>query len=153
MTSEEAELQGISANAPVPDWLRGLIRTVRREAMQPKDARVKALWDLLRQQGLLAQSAWLRAVLRRIWDRGLQARPRPRTTQRMVQLLRGWGILPPRVMRPIPGSSMSVSIQPQVTLKPVRPLIVRPVRPPRPVTIRPVRPITVRPAFRAGARR
>ena len=151
--SEETELQGISASAPLPDWLRGLIRAVRREAMQPKDPRVKTLWDLLRQRGLLAQSTWLRAVLRRIWDRGLQARPRPRTTQRMVQLLRGWGILPPRVMRQVPSSSMSVSIQPQVTLRPITPWIVRPVRPPRPVTIRPVRPVTVRPAFRAGVRR
>ena len=153
MASEETEMQNISAVTPVPDWLRGLIRAVRREAMQPKDARVKSLWDLLRQQGLLAQSPWLRAVLRRIWNRGLLARSRPRTTQRMVQLLRGWGILPVKRTHQAASSSVSVSIQPQITLKPIRPLIVRPIRPPRPVTIRPVRPITVRPAVRAGARR
>jgi hypothetical protein len=153
MASEETEVQNISAVTPVPDWLRGLIRAVRREAMQPKDARVKSLWDLLRRQGLLTQSPWLRAVLRRIWSRGLAVRSRPRTTKRLVRLLRGWGILPVTRARATTAGPVSVSIQPQVTLQPIRPVIVRPIRPPRPVTIRPVRPITVRPAVRAGARR
>jgi hypothetical protein len=153
MASEETEVQNISAVTPVPDWLRGLIRAVRREAIQPKDARVKSLWDLLRQRGLLGRSLWLRALLRRIWERGLPARPRPRTTRRTIRLLRRWDILPVTSVRPTAGSSVSVSIQPQVTLKPVRPVIVRPVRPSTPVTIRPVRPVTVPPIPRAGARR
>jgi hypothetical protein len=153
MTPETTTGQSTNTVTPVPDWLRGLIRAIRREAMQPKDARVKSLWDLLRQRGLLAQSPWLRTALRRIWNRGLAARSRPRTTKRMVQLLRGWGILPVTRARPTAGSPVSVSIRPQVTVQPIKPVIVRPIRPPRPVSIRPVRLVTVRPVARAGARR
>ncbi len=55
MLSEDMELQGIGAASAVPDWLKGLIRSVRHEAIQPKDPRVKSLWDLLRQRQLLRQ--------------------------------------------------------------------------------------------------
>ena len=79
MMAEDMELQGIDGVGAVPDWLKGLLRTVRTEAVQPKDARIKTLWDLLRQRQLLRRSPWLKAVLRRIWNRGLSARPHPRT--------------------------------------------------------------------------
>ena len=95
MMAEDMELQGIGGVGAVPDWLRGLIRAVRTEAVQPKDPRVKSLWDLLRQRQLLRRSPWLKAVLRRIWNRGLSARPRPRTARRIKRRLRLWGILPP----------------------------------------------------------
>ena len=98
MMSEDMELQGIGA-AAWPDWLKGLIRAVRSEAIQPKDARVKSLWDLLRQRQLLRRSPWLKAVLRRIWTRGLSARPHPRTARRIVHRLRRWGVLPPKSAR------------------------------------------------------
>jgi len=154
MMSQEMELQGMVGAAEIQDWLRGLIRAVRREAVQPKDARVKSLWDLLRQRQLLGRSQWLRAVLRRTWKQGLLARPRPITTRRMVRLLRGWGILPPRVAPPT-GSSVSISIQPgaPASLTPVVPVVVRPLKPPRPIVVRPVPPLTVRPVARPARRR
>lgn len=142
MLSQDMELQGAVTAAAVPDWLRGLIRAVRREGLQPRDPRVKSLWDLLRQRQLLGRSPWLRAALRRIWTRGLQARPRPRTTRRMVRRLRRWGILPSRVVSPTAPRPI-----------PTRPLAPVTVRPVRPVAVRPVRPVTVQPVARAAARR
>jgi hypothetical protein len=140
--SEEMELQGMLGEPQVPDWLKGLIPAVRREAIQPKDARVKSLWDLLKQRQLLARSAWLRALLRRVWDRGLPARHRPKTTKRLVRQLRVSGILPAPVGRPaVPG------IRPAPPGKPVA------VRPLRPVTVRPLRPVSVRPMGPLQARR
>ena len=128
--AEDAELHGIAA-AAVPDWLKGLIRAVRSEAMQPKDARVKSLWDLLRKRQLLNRSLWLKEVLRRIWNSGLPARARPRTTRQLLELLRRWSVLPPVVAAPAAG------------------------HPNRPRTLRPVsaRPVAVRPVgVRAGPR-
>ena len=82
MLSDDRELHWIGAIA-APEWLRGLIRAVRREAISPKDARVKQLWDLLRQRQLLGQDRWVKGLLRRCWQ-GLPARDRPRTTRRLV---------------------------------------------------------------------
>ena len=71
MMADDLELGSIGAVVVAPDWLKGLIRAVRSEAMQPKDTRVKSLWDLLRQRQLLSKNPWLKAVLRRIWDQGI----------------------------------------------------------------------------------
>ena len=87
--------RGIGAYGIAPDWLRGLVRAVRREAIPPKDQRVKSLWTILRQRQLLSRSPWLRGLLLRCWQ-GLPARERPRTTRRLVAHLRSLGILPPR---------------------------------------------------------
>ncbi len=125
MLSQNIEVQGIGA-AATPDWLRGLLRGVWREGLQPKDARVKTLWDLLRKRGLLARNPWLRARLGYIWGKGLTARERPRTTRHMLRLLRAWGIIPPRF-----------------TSSATR----------RPIPIRPLRPVSVRPVASAAARR
>jgi len=127
MTAEDQELQGIGDVGAVPDWLRGLIRAVRTEAMQPKDARVKSLWDLLRQRQLLRRSPWLRTVLRRIWDRGLSPRPRPRTANRIRRELRLWRILPPK--------AVSGTVNRSVATRPVRRGFVQAGRP---VTLKPV---------------
>ena len=94
---EPMELEGFGAPVQVPDWLKGLIRAVRGEPLRPKDARVKSLWNLLRQRQLLHRDPWLKAVLQRIWYDGLPARPRPRTTERMVSQLRHFGVLPSRL--------------------------------------------------------
>ena len=139
MLSEDTELQGTVTNPVAPDWLPGFIRAVRQEAVQPKDTRVKSLWDLLRQRQLLRSSPWIRRVLRFIWERGLQARPRPRIARRMVRLLRRWGILPP----------LAVARR-QVHLRPLQPVAVRPMRP---LVARHTRLAAMRPATLAAKRR
>ena len=70
MISEEMEMQGMGAE-PAPEWFNGFIQAVSGEAILPKDARVKSLWELLKQRQLLAQSVWLRSLLLRIWQQGL----------------------------------------------------------------------------------
>lgn len=74
--------------------LQDFLQALRGEAIAPKDARVKSLWELLRRRQLLARDLWLKAVLRRIWEQGLSARPRPRTSARVTQALRRWNLLP-----------------------------------------------------------
>jgi hypothetical protein len=134
MLSTDPELQGIGAEIEVPMWLRSLIRAIRSEAMQPKDARVKSLWDVLRKRQQLRTHPWLKDVLQRIWSKGLAARPRPLTTERLVTRLRQIGILPPAGARgPAghrpgarrPGASMAMRPVRPVAVKPVRPVLVR----------------------------
>ena len=145
MPSQEAELQGTTEAVAVPDWLRGLIRAVRRESFQPKDTRVKLLWDLLRQRQLLGQSRWLTGVLVHMWNRGAPARERPRATRRLVELLRGWGLLGPLAVREV--------VPQPVVIRPFVPVPIRP-QPLRRATVRPIRPVKMRSmAARAGARR
>ena len=140
MVSQDMELQGVGAAAAVPDWLKGLIRTLRSEAIQPKDARVKSLWDLLRQRQLLGKSPWLKAVLQRIWSRGLSARPHPRTARRIVRRLRLWGIWPPRSVSTAAPRPATMGPLVPVPVQPVRPVAVKPVGSVKPVTMQPVRP-------------
>jgi hypothetical protein len=134
-----------------PDWLTQLIAAIQGEAIAPRDARIKSMWDLLRQRGLLHRSRWLRNVLQRIWRQGLAARPRPRTTQRLQQLLQQWGILPASALPPIVVSP----VVPQTVVvssgapRPFRPVVVGPLRP---VAVRPLRPVRVRAAARRVAR-
>jgi Transglutaminase-like superfamily len=144
MIAEDLELQGMGALPEVPDWLKGLIRAVQSEAIQPKDARVKSLWNLLRQRELLRRSPWVKTLLHRIWYKGLQARPRPRTTQELRMWLRRWGILPPPVLRPVPGRP--------VAARRLRPVAVRPVGTERPAA-HPMRGPGARPMARAAGRR
>jgi hypothetical protein len=140
MLAEDMELQGMAAAVAPPDWLRGLIRALHHEAMQPKDARVKSLWDLLRQRQLLGRSPWVRAMLHRIWDRGLVARPRPRLTHRLVRRLRRWGILPPA--RP--------AAQHPVPIRTLQPVAAQPIRP---VAVQPIKPVAIRPTASMAPRR
>jgi hypothetical protein len=143
MMAEDMKLQGIGA---VPDWLRGLLRTVRLEAVQPKDARVKSLWDLLRQRQLLRRSPWLKAVLRRIWDGGLSARPRPRTARRLKVRLRRWGILPPIAVSAAVYRPAGIRAGTQSAVQTVRPVVLKPVASVRPASMQPVRPVRMKPA-------
>jgi hypothetical protein len=142
MISED-ELQGLGAPVTVPDWLRGLIRSIRREGMRPKDERVRSLWNLLRQRQLLARSPQLQRALRFAWNSGLAKRPRPRTTRRMVGLLRRWGILPPLPAR--------AAIARRVGARPFRVAARVPYRPIRPVGARGYRSMVARRA-RTGLR-
>lgn len=139
MMAEELELQGIGAPVDVPDWLKGLIRAIRSEAIPPKDARVKSLWDLLRQRQMLRRSPWLRALLHRSWYKGLAARQRPRTTRRLVRRLRRLGILPPPPLRReiTPRSSAERPLFP-IAMRAVRPVSVRAVASVRPIRIQTV---------------
>ena len=150
MMAEDMELQGIGAAGAVPDWLKGLIRTVRREALQPKDARIKSLWDLLRQRQLLQRSRWLKAVLQRMWSRGLSARPHPRTARRIVKRLRRWGILPPKSVGAAAYRPVGTRPITRAAVQAVRPVALKPVASLRPATMQPVRPVQMQPA---GAKR
>lgn len=152
--TQDIDRQGVVGVAEADDWLRGLIRAVWKEAVPPKDARVKSLWDLLRQRQLLGRSPWLRGVLRRIWERGLAARVRPRTARRLVRRLRHWGVLPPRAGAPgIAPISISVQAGGRARLVPLRPVIAPPPGPRRPIAVRPVHAVSVRPVARPVGRR
>lgn len=145
MMGEDMELQGIGAAGAVPDWLKGLIRTVRREALPLKDARIKSLWDLLRQRQLLQRSRWLKAVLQHMWSRGLSARPRPRTARRIVQILRRWGILPPKVVRAVAYHPVGTRPISRPAVQAARPVTLKPVASLRPAGMQPVRPVQMKP--------
>ena len=131
-----------AATASVPDWLVGLMRAVQTTGLQPKDARVKSLWNLLQQRQLLRRSRWLQVVLRRIWSRGLEARPHPRAATRLERLLRRWGILP-RL------ATSQVAPHP-IPIHPVTPVMVRPIQP---VAVHAVQPVKVQPRGLAAVRR
>jgi Transglutaminase-like superfamily len=132
MLDEDLELNGIGVAATVPDWLKGLIRSVRSEAMHPKDLRVKSLWNLLKERQLLSRNPWLKAVLRRIWDQGLPARPRPVTTSRMVESMRHLGILPAH-------RAGEAAHRPLTSTHALRPVALRPVGRARPAAMQPAR--------------
>ncbi|BFU90762.1 MAG: hypothetical protein NTAFB01_19490 [Nitrospira sp.] len=146
MMAEDLEMQGIGNVGVVPDWLKGLLRTVRLEAVQPKDARVKSLWDLLRQRQLLHRSRWLRAVLQRMWSRGLSARPHPRTARRIKVRLRRWGILPPVSVAAAVHRSTGMRPVTRTAVQAVQPVTLKPVASLRPATMQPVRPVQMKPA-------
>ena len=151
MPSEDMELQGLGT--PVPDWLKGLIRAVRSEAITPKDARVKSLWDLLRQRQLLRRSPWLKAVLRRMWTQGLSARPHPRTARRIVHRLRRWGVLPPKSARAAAQRPATTRPLAPAAVQAMRPVALKPVASVRPAAIQPVRPVQMQPAAMSAVRK
>ena len=151
--AEDMELRGIGGIGAVPDWLRGLIRTVRLEAVQPKDTRVKSLWDLLRQRQLLQRSPWLKAVLRRIWDRGLSARPHPRTASRITRRLRRWGVVPPISVGAAAYRPAGIRPITRAAVQAVRPVALKPVASVRPATMQPLRPVQMKPAGTKAARK
>ena len=70
-----------------------LIEAVRAAGVQPRDARVKATWDLLRSRGLLSRELWVRRLLRRMWQQGLPPGNRPRSAARLDAALRNWGLV------------------------------------------------------------
>ena len=152
MMAEDLELQGIGTAMAAPDGLRQLIQAVRSEAIQPKDARVKSLWDLLRQRQLLRRSPWLKAVLQRIWSRGLSARPHPRTARRIVRWLRLWGILPPKSVNAATPRPATMPRLAPAAMQAARPVVLRPVASVRPAAMQPVRPVQMQPASMKAAR-
>lgn len=149
MLSDDMQLQG--TGAPVPDWLKALIRAVRSDAIKPKDARVKSLWDLLRQRQLLRRSPWLKAVLQRMWTQGLSARPRPRTARRIVYRLRRWGVLPPKSARAAADRLTATRPLAPAAVQTMRPVTLKPVASVQPAAMQPVRPVQMQPAAKQPA--
>ena len=137
---EDLDLQGISATITAPQELRTLIRAIRSEAIRPKDPRVKSLWELLRQHQLLRHSPWLMELLRRIWNTGLAARPRPKTTEQFIALLRSWGIQPAVAQH---RESEARPLAPG-RVQTIRPAAVRPVGTVRRANVQPLRPVPAR---------
>jgi hypothetical protein len=137
--SRQPDLQE-ATTAPVPDWLVGLMRAVQQTGLQPRDTRVQALWNLLRQRQLLGRSRWLPMVLRRFWSRGLTARPHPRTANRLERLLRRWGILPALATRQGGASPTPTRLLGWIPGGGLQPVAMRPVAtismPPRTVAAR-----------------
>jgi len=138
--------------APTPalsrGWLRALIRGIRHEGVQPRDPRVQALWDLLRQRQLHQRDPWMRARMQYMWQKGLNVRPRPKTTTRLLALLRSWGLLTARPLaRQVPAATRLTSLR--RPMRPVQPVALR-----RVATLRPVaRPQQMRPMAARGRRR
>ena len=140
MMSTDLDLQGIGADVEVPPWLKGLIQAIKSEAMQPKDERVKLLWNKLRERKQLSTHPWVKEVLQRIWSKGLAARPRPLTTRKLVTRLRHIGLLPPAGTG-APGHRPGAG-QPKgpMAARPAKPVVVKPVGTVRPVAMRPMHP-------------
>ncbi len=153
MMAENMELQDIGAAVAVPPWLRSLILAVRSEAIKPKDPRVKSLWGLLKQRQCLGRSPWLKAVLQRIWSRGLSARPHPRTARRMVRRLRLCGIWPPKSMKAAAARPAAMRSSTPATMQAMRPVALKPVASVRPAAMQPVRPVQMPPVSMKAARR
>ncbi|NJD06710.1 MAG: transglutaminase domain-containing protein [Methylococcaceae bacterium] len=115
----------LGAVETVPERLHDFLRSLRGEAIAPRDGRVKMVWELLRSRRLLGRDPWVKQVLRRIWELGLRARPRPRTHARLVQAFHQWGLLP---------SQRGTSRGPLGPNRPGRPVRLRPLTPhPRPI--------------------
>jgi hypothetical protein len=124
------DFQGAESAAPTADWLPGLLGALRSEAMPARDPRVKQLYELLRQRGLWEHSQRMQRVLRRIWQRGLQARPRPRLATWMRRTLRRWGLLPRQAGAGAQSAAQQTAGRPlpRVGLRPVQVRRVQPVR-------------------------
>lgn len=137
MMAGEEHLQGLGAAASVPSWMGAFLRALGGEAIRPKDERVKQLWVLLRTRQLLDRSPWLKAVLRRIWQRGLSARPRPRTVNRIVGHLGRWGLLPPPHTPQAKGSGSGTAAP---AMQSVQPVTLRPVAAVQPAALQPIKP-------------
>jgi Transglutaminase-like superfamily len=156
---QQPELQGLSAAMATlpktvpPNWLPSLIQNVRQGGLKPKDPRVKALWNLLKQRQLLHRSRWLPKALGFMWKRGLSARPRPNRARRIERLMQQWKILPG-----VPISTARRSLRPMSTLPSAHPTAAIPSRyippstqpkspsaPAKPVQVRPIQPVTIRP--------
>lgn len=122
-------------------WLRALLQGIRETGVQPRDPRVKALWELLRRRQLLARSPWARTRVRFIWQKGLNARPRPKTIARLVALLRNRGPLTAGAERRQWAKGPRRRAMVQSSMRRLQPVVVR-----RVATLRPVgRPRAVGP--------
>jgi hypothetical protein len=144
MMQQTPGFYGIAAITPTPSWLPGLIQSMRQGGIKPKDPRMKSLLDLLRQRQLLNQKPRLARKLNFILNRGLSARPYPRTARWLERSLQRWGILPTSpASSPMPSGQTRPQIQ--ASPQPVQPVALRPVGKVQPVAaVTPVAPVTQR---------
>jgi transglutaminase superfamily protein len=136
MQGTDSDLGAFGAATSHP--VKSFVRALRGEAIPPRDARVRAVWQLLKSRGVLDRSPWVKGLLRRAWG-GLAARPRPRTTQRFVARLRKLGILRPRPGG-VPSAVGPAGVIPgrRVALRRVATAQRAPLRPVQAVRMRPV---------------
>ena len=126
-------------------WLRALLQAIRETGVQPRDPRVKALWQLLRRRQLLARSPWARTRLKFIWQKGLNAKPRPRTIARLLALLKNRGPLTVIAQRRQWSKGPRRAMVARSSMRRLRPVAVRRVATLRPVgRPRPVRSLVAR---------
>jgi Transglutaminase-like superfamily len=84
MRYQAAHIGGTLAQAPPAD----LVRAVRSIGLQPRDPRIRQVWNQLRARGVLNQDIWVKRLLRRLWRTGLRPGNRPRTAARLAAALR-----------------------------------------------------------------
>src|SRR5688572_25848911 len=126
-------------------WLRALLQAIRETGVQPRDPRVKALWQLLRRRQLLARSPWARTRLKFIWQRGLNAKPRPRTIARLLALLKNRAPLTVNVQQRLWSRGPRRAAITRAPMRRLQPVAVRRVATLRPVgRQQPVRPVAAR---------
>lgn len=65
-----------------------LVEAVRTSGLQPRDPRVRGVWDALRARGMLSRDPWVRRLLLRLWRQGLPPGNRPRSAGRLDAALR-----------------------------------------------------------------
>jgi hypothetical protein len=93
MRYQAAHIGGTLAQAP-PAAPADLVRAVRSIGLQPRDQRVRQVWNQLRARGMLNQDIWVKQILRRLWMTGLRPGNRPRTAARLAAALRTLGLTP-----------------------------------------------------------
>ena len=77
-------------------WLVDLLKTLRHQAIAPRDPRVKRLVSLLRQRGIWGRIPRFQKFLIDTWKNGRPKPARPRKLSKIIQVLRFWKVLPAR---------------------------------------------------------
>lgn len=134
MMHQNPEFYGIAAmtSALPPNRLPGLIQSMRQGGIKPKDPRMQSLLEVLRQRQLLNRKPRLARRLNFIWERGLSARPYPKTARWLERSLQRWGILPVSPA-PLPMQPGQARPQTQVPAQQMQPVALRPVGKVQPV--------------------
>jgi hypothetical protein len=138
--SDSSALHGLDTAPDGASLIPDLLRAIRHEAFKPHDPRIKALWHLLRRRYLLQKSAWLQAVLQRVWRQGLAPKPRPRLAKRLERLLREWRLSVPEPALTRPKSAMAPA-----PMQALRPVALKAVGAVRPVKMQSVRAVELQP--------
>ncbi|AMK78440.1 MULTISPECIES: transglutaminase-like domain-containing protein [Methylomonas] len=138
--ADSMSLHGLDAVPERVSLLPDLLCAIRHEVFKPHDPRIKTLWQILRHRHLLQKSAWLQAVLQRVWRQGLAAKPRPRLARRLERLFHEWRLLVPEpaLTRPKPALTPAA-------MQSLRPVALKPVGSVRPVKMQSMRAVELQP--------